>query len=755
MQPKGEDLVTSGSEASKRRAARQRFRRAVRTLAVVALATGAMLIAAQSGSTAIVSGTTYTVTSVTSGKCVDARAAGTANGTAVQQYTCNGTGAQQWVFTATDSGYFRIGTAPAPTQVWDDSNVSSADGSLIHLWAYGGGTNQQWLPVQEGSGAYHFVNRFSGKCLDDTGGSTADSTQYQQWACSGGPNQSFNVAVVGSGGGGGPNPDLGPNVRIFDPTMSASSIQSTINSIYSSQQTNQFGTNRYALLFKPGTYNLSVPMGFYEQVAGLGLSPTQTSITGQGIRVDAGWFNGNATQNFWRSVENISDTPSNGTLQYAVSQATPFRRVDVHGNLQLYDTTSGNTSSNWSSGGYVADSRVSGQINSGTQQQFLTQDTQMGSWTGSNWNMVFLGDTGAPGTQFPSPGYTNPGATPTVREKPFLYVDASNNWNVFVPANRTNVTGPSWTSGSTAGSSLPLSQFAIIRPGDTATTMNNALASGQNLLITPGVYHLSAPLNITRANTIVLGLGLATLVPDNGVAAITTADVDGIDIAGIMVSANTTNSQTLVQIGPAGSSGNHSANPITLHDLFIRVGGDVAGRATQSLVINSPNTIGSDLWLWRADHGSGVGWNTNPAANGLIVNGANVTMYGLFVEHYQQYQTLWNANGGRTYFYQSEMPYDVPNNASWTPGGENGYPSYKVANSVTSHQAWGVGVYCFFSTNSSVVADRAFEVPASGSSFHDLVTVSLGGTGTISHIINNTGGAVNSGTTVQKIVSGP
>jgi hypothetical protein len=285
--------------------------------------------------------------------------------------------------------------------------------------------------------------------------------------------------------------------------------------------------------------------------------------------------------------------------------------------------------------------------------------------------------------------------------------------------------------------------------------MNNALASGKNLLFTPGVYHLSTALNVTRANTVILGLGLATLVPDNGNAAITTADVDGIDIAGLLISANTTNSQVLMQIGPSGSSAGHAGNPIALQDVFFRVGGDVAGRATQSLVVNSNDTQASDLWIWRADHGNGVGWSTNTAANGIVVNGQNVTMYGLAVEHYQQYQTLWNGNGGRTYFYQSEDPYDVPNNASWTPGGENGYPSYKVANSVTSHQAWGVGVYCFFNTNSGVVADRGFEVPTSGSIFHDLVTVSLGGVGTISHVINNTGGAVNSGNTVTKIVSGP
>jgi hypothetical protein len=728
--------------------------------ATVVLATAGITVAQMGAAHAAISPSTwYTVVAGNSGKCVDAAAASTANGTSVQQYTCNGTTAQQWQFRAAPtSGYVVVVTANSPNPAWDVNGPSTADGALIHLWGNGGYTSQQWQPVQESSGAYHFVDLYSGKCLDVPSASTADGTQLQQYTCNGTAAQSFTLNPVGGTTTPPPNPgnpDLGPNVKIFDPSMSAATIQSTINSVYSSQQTNQFGTQRYALLFKPGTYNgLNVPVGFYTQVAGLGLQPTAVSLTGgRGVYVDAAWSGGNATQNFWRSVENLSDTPSNGQLEWAVSQAAPFRRVDVHGNMILDDNTSGNSSSNWASGGFIADTRVSGQINSGTQQQFLTQDTQMGSWAGSNWNMVFVGDTGAPGQSFPT--YTNVAQTPTVREKPFLYVDSTGLYNVFVPGMRTNASGASWTSGSTAGSSLPISSFYVVKSGDTTSTINAALSSGKNLLVTPGVYHLSAPLNITRANTVVLGLGLATFVPDNGVTAITTADVDGIDIAGLIVSAGTTNSATLIQIGPAGSSTSHASNPTVLFDVFVRVGGDVAGKATQGLVVNSPNTILSDAWIWRADHGSGVGWTTNTAANGLVVNGANVTAYGLFVEHFQQYQTLWNGNGGRTYFYQSEMPYDVPNNASWTPGGEAGYPSYKVANSVTSHQAWGVGVYCYFSTNSAVYADRAIEVPTSGTTFHDMVTVALGGVGSIIHIINNNGAQVSNSNSVAFLTTGP
>ncbi len=122
-----------------------------------------------------------------------------------------------------------------------------------------------------------------------------------------------------------------------------------------------------------------------------------------------------------------------------------------------------------------------------------------------------------------------------------------------------------------------------------------------------------------------------------------------------------------MEIGPEGSKASHAGNPISLHDIFFRVGGAGVGRAGVDLRINSNDTIIDHTWIWRADHGSGVGWNSNLSANGLVVNGDNVTVYGLFVEHHQEYQVLWNGNRGRTYFYQSEIPYDPPDQPRLTP----------------------------------------------------------------------------------------
>ncbi|WP_336109702.1 RICIN domain-containing protein [Streptomyces sp. PTD9-10] len=717
---------------------------ALAAVAAASLLTAAPAHAATSAAAALPTGPA-TVLNAASGKCLDAKAAGTANGTVVQQYTCNGTTAQQWSFTATGDGYVRIGNGNNTGQVVDVADVSTADNAQVHLWSYGAGANQQWLPVDDGGGAFHLVNRGSGKCLDDPGASLADSVQFVQYTCNGTAAQRFQVVPVTQSAG---NPDLGPNVVVFDPSMSSSAIQGKLDTIFKQQETDQFGSQRYAVLFKPGAYSADVNVGFYTQVLGLGRTPDAVSVNGA-VHAEADWFQGNATQNFWRGAENLSVNPTGGSDRWAVSQAAPYRRMHLRGNLALDD-------GGWSSGGYLADSKVDGQVDSGTQQQWLTRNSQLGSWTGANWNMVFVGSQGVPSTSFPKPPYTTVAQSPVSREKPFLYVDGNGAYQVFVPSVRSSSTATSWAGGSPAGSSLPLDSFYVVKPGATASQIDSALAAGKNLLVTPGVYHLDQTLKVTRPDTVVLGLGLATFVPDNGITAMTVADVDGVKIAGLLFDAGTTSSKTLLEVGPTGSAASHAADPTSLHDVYVRVGGAGVGKAATSIVVNSDNVIGDHMWIWRADHGSGVGWTSNTADTGLVVNGDDVTMYGLFVEHFQKYQVLWNGNGGRTYFFQNEMPYDPPNQAAWMNGSTQGYAAYKVADSVTGHQAYGLGSYCYFNVNPSVTAAHAIEAPnTAGVRFTSMVTVSLGGTGTISHVVNNTGGPSNPAGNVANLVSYP
>ena len=560
----------------------------------------------------------------------------------------------------------------------------------------------------------------------------------------------FEMAVFTTGGtttppvtGGG---DLGPNVHVFDPSMGTAAVQSAVDSVFSAQETNQFGTRRDALLFKPGQYNINVNVGFNTSVIGLGRNPDDVNIGG--LTVDAQWFGGNATQNFWRSAENFM-VP--GSARWAVAQAAPMRRVDIRGALDLAPTGFG-----FASGGYIADSRIVGAVQPFSQQQWFTRDSTIGSNQNAVWNNVFVGVQGAPAQSFPNPPYTTVATTPVIREKPYLFVDSTGAFNVLVPNLRTNTSGATWLSAPTPGTVVPLSQFYLAKPTDTAATINQALAQGLNLLFTPGVYTVDQTINVTRANTVVLGIGYATLVPVNGVVPMSVSDVDGVKISGLLFDAGTTNSPVLLQVGPTGSTASHAANPTTIQDVFFRIGGRIAGKATTSLLVNSNNAIIDHIWAWRADHGSGVGWTVNTADQGLIVNGQNVTAYGLFVEHYQKYEVTWNGNGGRTYFFQNEMPYDPPNQATWRTGA-NGYAAYKVADGVTSHEGWGLGSYCFFNVNPAVHADRGFEVPVNaGVRFHDLLTVSLGGTGTIDHVINNTGAAAQGTATIPvDIVSFP
>jgi hypothetical protein len=674
----------------------------------------------------------YTARAASSGLCLDIAGASTADGAKAQQSACSaGAASQSFEFFGDAGGSYRI-TNTNSGKVLDVTDRSTANGARVQQWTAGGSDNQRFDAAVDGAG-FTLRGHASGRCMDVVDNSTAPGAAIQQWDCAGSANQRWLLAA----GDAQQASPFGPNVLVFDPTMSAADIQAKADSVFDTQQSNQFGTQRYALLFKPGSYSASVRVGFYTQVAGLGLQPDDVTINGT-VQSDAAWFGGNATQNFWRMAENLAVVPNGGTEKWAVSQAAPFRRMHVRGSMVLDD-------GGWSSGGFLADSKIDAQVNSGGQQQWFTRNSQLGSWTGGGWNMVFVGTANAPTTSnWPNPPYTTVAQAPVVREKPFI-VWTGTQYAVFVPALRSNSSGTTWGAGAPAGQTLPLSGFYVAQAGtDSAATINAALAQGRSVIFTPGVYKLSAPLAVKNANTILLGLGLATLEADNGVTAISVADVDGVKIAGLLIDAGPASSPVLVQVGPRGSNASHAANPSSLHDVFFRIGGAAVGKAGTSLEINSADVIGDDLWIWRADHTNGVGWNLNTSANGLVVNGANATMYGLFVEHHEQYQTLWNGNGGRVYFYQSEAPYDVPNQGAWMDGGVSGYASYKVADGVSTHQAWGLGVYCYFSTNRAVKLNSAIEAPtAGGVQFQHMMTLSLGGVGEITHVLNSRGGAAN------------
>ena len=568
-------------------------------------------------------------------------------------------------------------------------------------------------------------------------------------------------------------PAFGPNVKIFDPSMSTASIQAVVDGISAQQIDNEMGTQRYSLLFKPGVYGsaaapLVFQVGYYTEVAGLGASPTDVTINGQ---VDV--FNRCITpdncialNNFWRSISNLTinvATPASATACrktgefWAVSQSSPMRRVNINGNLTLMDYCTNGPQ--WASGGFIADSRT-GTVTNGSQQQFLVRNSRIGTWSNGVWNQVFAGVQGAPAQNFattttdPATGavtsgtYTTLATTPNSREKPFFYVDQTGNYAVYAPGSATNSSGITWQSGQTPGRSIPLSSFFLASPSNSVATINAALAGGKNLLLTPGVYSVDQSIQINRADTVVLGMGIATLTSVNGAVPVAIGDVKGVVVAGVMIDAGTVNAPALMTIGSAHAAGaahcgscSSSADPTTLNDVFFRIGGPHVGKATLGLVVNSDNVILDDIWSWRADHGvaGSVGWTVNTSDTGLVVNGDNVTATGLFVEHFEKYNVIWNGQNGKTVFFQNEMPYDPPNQAAWEHNGVLGYAAYKVADSVKSNELWGGGSYIYTNIDPSIHATRAFEVPVTaGVTLHDLLTVQLLA-GLIDHVVNNTG----------------
>ena len=587
------------------------------------------------------------------------------------------------------------------------------------------------------------------------------------------------------------NPAFGPNVRVFQPTDT--DIQSKLDTTYQAQKglvnigpgnqndpqgsaSAEMDDNRYAFLFKPGSYNADVKVGYYTHVVGLGDGPDNVTITGavrtqdslvQQVANPRGWNAGpGACVNFWRACENLAVTPTLGFIAYpeddhngmdampsnqyantwAVSQAAPLRRIHINGYLRLWDH-------GWSSGGFMADSKVDGEVFSGSQQQWMTRSSSYGTWEQGLWNMVFVGCTGP--TPLPTFTWLTQAVTmvptvPTVmREKPFLTWDLTNGYSVVVPALRAaHSADVSWSDGSPAGTKLSLNTFYIAHSDlDTAQTINDQLSQGKHLFLTPGVYTLTDTIQVNNPDTVIYALGLPTLVAPVGKPALAIADVDGVKVAGELILDATVGSTTLLQVGAAATSAiSHATNPTLLYDIVCRIGGARAGNAQTAVIINSKDVIGDNFWIWRADHGLGVGWTQNPCDTGVLVNGDNVTFYGLAVEHFNKIQTHWKGTGGKVYFYQSEIPYDVPSQAAYMDGSSNGYASYKVeipaGVSNFTHEGHGLGVYSYYRDVDNTWTDHAFEAPtAAGITFEHLVTRWLnGGTNTgITHILNQTG----------------
>ena len=455
-------------------------------------------------------------------------------------------------------------------------------------------------------------------------------------------------------------PSFGPNVYVFTPSMPQSQIQATVNSIATQQISNQFGTQRYALLFEPGTYGsaadpLTFQVGYYTEVAGLGGSPGDVTINGtvdvynQCFPTTDGSTNCIALDNFWRSLSNLTINISgqtgcqSGTDFWAVSQAAPMRRVAITGGtLSLMDYCSAGPQ--YASGGFIADSSFSGgTVVNGSQQQFLVRNTSLDGWSNGVWNQVFSGDPGAPAQSFSATSglaggtapYTTLATSPVTQEEPFLQTDSAGQYSVFVPALQHNSSGPSWASGPAAGSAVPISKFFIATPGTSVLAIDAALALGQEPDPHPRRLRPegSDPGDAPEHDRARPGL------PDPGPAERHRGHA-GAGRPGSQALRNDLRRRAEELAGPASGrrpAGRRNGQRRRSHAgpgrvLPDRRGHGRARRPTASWS-TARDVILDDIWAWRADHGAGVGWTSNTADTGLIVNGNDVTAYGLAVEH--------------------------------------------------------------------------------------------------------------------------
>ena len=565
--------------------------------------------------------------------------------------------------------------------------------------------------------------------------------------------------------------ELGTSVTVFDPSMPVAQIQAALDQTYAQQVDNEMGSTRHAFLFKPGTYGtdahpLQVKVGYYTEIAGLGASPTDVTINGK-VEVynrclaDGGTSNCIALNNFWRTLSNLSlrinaagqDGCRASADFWAVSQAVSMRRLDVSGaNLSLMDYCTAGPQ--YASGGFIADSRLPFVIN-GSQQQWLTRNSEVAGWSNAVWNAAFSGVVGAPSEAgFPDPAYTTLDKTPVSREKPFLFVDGRGRYAVRVPSAQRDSRGITWGDGLTAGRTIPLDDFFVARPGTSVREINTHLARGEHLLLTPGVYDVDRSIDVKHADTVVLGLGHATLTSVGGAVPLEVDDVPGVVVAGVTVDAGTVESPALLRVGSKngnnGASKDASTNPTTLSDVYFRVGGPHVGKTDVALEVNSDHVLVDHTWVWRADHGvegftQGVNgdtdrWRTNTGRTGVVVNGDDVTATGLFVEHFQRHNVVWNGERGTTVFFQNELPYDPPTQADWMDGDKLGWAAYKVGDSVKNHRLYAGGAYVFNQNNPSIHTENGFEVPQTpGVRLHHILTVNLSA-GTIDHVVNGVGG---------------
>ena len=553
-----------------------------------------------------------------------------------------------------------------------------------------------------------------------------------------------------------------PNVIIFHPDDDTNT-QVKLDWINTQQggtqqggtKTGEWSNNRYSLLFMPGTYTVEFQVPYYVSIIGLGQTPNDVIFYGgPNVYDDVTYHDklkNNGLDNFWRSCENCTIIPNNKDygMTWAVSQASPLRKVYIKGNLTLFDLSSKGGAppdqNPMTSGGFMSDCKIDGVLNCGSQQQFLFRNCEFNNQLVNGvWNMVYLGcnkapdavcieDRGPPAGQNFKATNTIVEKTPQIVDKPTIFIKDG---KYKILANNTslyNTSGINWNIDTVI---LDLCDDCYVAdPSSTASDINKYIDAGKHILFTPGIYNnLNGYIYVNKPNIILLGIGFPTLVATTSEYCILVGDVPNVTLAGILLQSGK-NTDILCKWGS-----NKKDNGGYIYDLFARVGGpDMQNTNTRVMLeINSNKVICDNLWLWRADHGINdsmyIGWNKNTCDTAIIVNGDNVKIYGLAAEHTQKDITIWNGNNGYNVFYQSEFPYDVPSQDVY-----NDIVSYRVNGK--NHFGYGLGAYSYFNINQPIAVENAFIVDST-STINTVFTVFLAGPnseGTIKSVINGIG----------------
>ena len=525
---------------------------------------------------------------------------------------------------------------------------------------------------------------------------------------------------------------FGPNVIVFNPSQSIAEINAALNVAVPK------GGVGFQFYFMPGTYGdatqsppqipgvaagsspstadmltaanaagiISAPIGANTVLAGLGKSPCDVVINGA-LFIQDGSLSVTQRRLINMTINPIeANTPEN-TMHWASSQNAIWRRVNFLGGVEISNLETG--SQNF--GAMFANSNIAGNILAGngmlittdplqpdgygnnTNGMYYVQGSTIGGFSGYAGLFEFIGTKGAPAQNFaPGPSAGVPGGDignleklPVVREAPFVYYNSKKaQFEVFKPSVQRNRKGYDWRVNSSTGKFLPLSSFYIADPAvDTATTLNAQLAAGKNLMLNPGTYNLSETLIINKPDTMVLALGVPVLKSAAGVQTLKITDkATGTILYGFNVTSDAPGAVVAdyqLQIGVNGGTGKAS-NPTSITDVNVASRAFIAEVINQNYVIQNQGEINTST-----DSTSAATWGTPDGSHGIMVNGDNVTLQGLYVEHYKKFPLIWYGNKGQVHYMVNEPPYtpyyDTPNvlPTTWQWATDfHGYPSIYI-----------------------------------------------------------------------------